>query len=218
MERKCAECGNKVVIDKTNSHKAIHYKKDFYHYDCFSTMCDVKIANKIQKVSERWRDIKTTIEELVKATTKEQQVKYDKDTLYWWLMKHYELSFMSQTTFIKLDSIYKGTYNGLAYPIEPLELHEEWKYYWDELCSIRQPKGIVGELAIAYDLVILLARNAEYRKMKEKEKIAQELRKQQMKEEALASINVIAQTKTKKQSKNKIADLYKEMNGGEGDE
>lgn len=218
MERKCVECGNMVVIDKTNSHKAIHYKNGFYHYDCFNSLCDKRISHKSKNVSERWYNIKATINELVDITTKEQQVIYDKDVLNRWLMQQYDLSLMSNTIYTKLDSVYKGTYHGLAYSINPLELHNEWKYYWDELCAIRQSKGIMGEPAISYDLVIILSRNAEYRRIKEKENIAQELRRQQMTEEALVNISAIPQVKTKKQSKSKIADLYKELNGGEGNE
>ena len=218
MERKCVECGNMVVIDKTNSHKAIHYKNGFYHYDCFDSLCDKRIAHKSKKISELWTNNKAIINELVASTTKEQQVIYNKDVLNRWLMRQYDLSFMSNTIYTKLDSVYKGTYSGLAYSIDPLELHNEWKYYWDELYAIRQSKGIVGESAISYDLVIILSRNAEYRRVKEKEKVARELRKQQMTEEALMNINTIPQAKTKKQSRTKIADLYKEMNGGEGNE
>lgn len=218
MERKCVECGNMVVIDESNSHKTIHYKNGFYHYDCFNSLCDKRIGHKSKVVSERWCNVKTTINELVDITTKEQQVIYNKDVLNRWLMQQYDLSFMSNTIYTKLDSVYKGTYSGLAYSIDPLELYNEWKYYWDELRAIRQSKGIIGESAISYDLVIILSRNAEYRRVKEKEKITQELRKQQMVEEALVNINAIPQVKTKRQSKSKIADLYKEMNGGEGNE
>ena len=218
MERKCVGCGNMVVIDKINSHKAIHYKNGFYHYDCFDSLCDKRMTHKSRSIAESWSNNKAMINELVDATTKEQRVIYDKDVFNRWLMQQYRLSFMSNIIYTKLDSVYKGTYNGLAYSIDPSELHSEWQYYWDELCNIRQQKGIIGEPAISYDLVIILSRNAEYRRIKEKEKLAQELRKQQMTEETLVNINAIPQVKTKKQSKNKIADLYKEMNGGEGNE
>ena len=218
MERKCAVCGGVVVIDKENTHKAIQYKKKFYHFDCFNDLCNQRIAHKSKAVSESWTKLKANINELVDTTTKEQQTLIDKDILNRWLMQQYGLSFMGNTIYTKLDSIYKGSYNGLAYAIGPLELHNEWMYYWDELCAIRQPKGIIGESAISYDLVIILSRNAEYRRIKEKEKVARELVKQKMAEEALVNINVIPQMKAKKQSKNKIADLYKEMNGGEDNE
>ena len=216
MERKCAICGDTVVIDKNNSHKAIQYKKKFYHFDCFDNLCNQRSTHKSKIVAETWANNKAVINELVDTTTKEQQTLIDKDAFNKWLMQYYSLSFMSKAMYTKLDSVYKGIYNGLAYPIDPLELHNEWKYYWDELCAIRQSKNIMGEQAISYDLVIVLSRNAEYRRIKEKEKLTQELRKQQIENEVLT--NIIPQTKTKKQSKVKIADLYKEMNGGEGDE
>lgn len=211
MERKCTICGGTVLIDKDNSNRAIQYKKKFYHFDCFDSMCDKKIANKRKDVSSAWTDIKAAINKLVEDTTEEQRIQVAKDELGRWMIAQYDISLLSARTYMKLNDIYNGTFKGLAYPIGPVELFEEWQYYWNELCSIRRNKAITGEAAINYDLAILLSRNADYRKAKEKEKIAQEIRRQQKKEETIVNINVM---KTRWQPKNKVADLYKEMNGG----
>lgn len=213
MERKCTICGGTVLIDKDNSNRAIQYKKKFYHFDCFYSMCDQKIANKRKDVSSTWAEIKANIDELVEETTKEQRLHVAKDELSKWLLTHYDISLLSTRTYMKLNDIYNGTFKGLAYPIGPVELFEEWQYYWSELCAIRRNKGITGESAINYDLTILLSRNSEYRKIKEKEKIAKEIIAQQRKEEQTVNVSTI---KPKWQPKNKVADLYKEMNGGGG--
>lgn len=215
MERKCTICGGIIVIDCDNSERAIQYKNKFYHFDCFNDMCDRKITNKRKDVSSTWTHIKTTIDELVDATTKEQKFNIAKDNLSKWLLVQYKVSFFNARVYMKLNDVYNGTLKGLAYPIEPTELFEEWKYYWNELCSIRRDKGINGESAFNYDLAILLNRNAEYRQRKEKEQVAKEIRRQQEKEDFNVNVNVI---KGKRQPKNKIADLYKELNGGESDE
>lgn len=215
MERICAICGGTVVIDKDNSNKAIQYKKKFYHFDCFGDMCDQKIANKRKDVSSTWAEIKANIEELVAETTREQKLQVAKDELNRWLLAQYDISLLSTRTYMKLNDIYNGTFKGLAYPIGPIELLEEWKYYWNELCAIRSNKGIVGEGAINYDLTVLLSRNAEYRKIKEKERVAREIREQQKREETVVNVS---EMKPRWQSKNKVADLFKEMNGGENDE
>jgi hypothetical protein len=213
MERKCTICGGTIVIDKNNSNRAIQYKNKFYHFDCFADLCDQKIASKRKDVSSAWTEVKASINELVAETTKEQRVQVAKDELSKWLLAHYDVSFLSARLFMKLNDIYNGTFKGLAYPIGPIELSEEWQYYWNELCAIRRNKGIVGEGAINYDLTVLLSRNAEYRKMKEKERVAREVREQQKREEI-----AVPQTVTKWQSKSKVADLFKEMNDGENDE
>jgi hypothetical protein len=215
MERICAICGDTIVIDKDNSNKAIQYKKKFYHFDCFVDMCDQKIANKRKDVSSAWTEVKANIDDLVAETTKEQMVQVAKDELSKWLLVHYDISFLSTRLFMKLNDIYNGTFKGLAYPIGPIELSEEWQYYWSELCAIRRNRGIVGEGAINYDLTVLLSKNAEYRKMKEKERVAKAVREQQMEDETEVNVAVI---KTKWQPKNKVADLYKDMNGGEDNE
>jgi hypothetical protein len=215
MERICAICGDTIVIDKDNSNKAIQYKKKFYHFDCFDSMCDQKIANKRKDVSSTWTEIKANIDVLVAETTKEQRLQVAKDELSKWLLVHYDISFLSTRLFMKLNDIYNGTFKGLAYPIGPIELSEEWQYYWNELCAIRCNKGIVGEGAINYDLTVLLSRNAEYRKIKEKERVAREVREQQKREETVVNVSAM---KPRWQPKNRVADLYKEMNGGEDNE
>lgn len=215
MERKCTICGGTVLIDKDNSNRAIQYKNKFYHFDCFSDMCDQKIANKRKDVSSAWTEIKASIDELVTETTKEQRVQVAKDELSKWLLAQYDISFLSARAYMKLNDIYNGTFKGLAYPIGPIELSEEWQYYWNELCAIRRNRGIVGESAINYDLTVLLSRNAEYRKTKERERVAKEVREQQKREEMAVNVDAM---KPKWQPKNKVADLYKEMNGGEDNE
>jgi hypothetical protein len=215
MKRICAICGDTIIIDKDNSNRAIQHKKKFYHFDCFNDMCDQKIANKRKDVSSTWAEVKTNIDKIVAETTKEQKLQVAKDELSQWLLVQYDISFLSTRLFMKLNDIYNGTFKGLAYPIGPIELSEEWQYYWNELCAIRRNKDIVGESAINYDLTILLSRNAEYRKIKEKERVAREVREQQKREETVVNVTVM---KPRWQPKNKVADLYKEMNGGEGNE
>lgn len=215
MKRICAICGDTIIIDKDNSNRAIQYKKKFYHFDCFDGMCDQKIANKRKDISSAWTEIKANIDGLVTETTNEQRLQVSKDELSKWLLVQYDISFLSTRLFMKLNDIYNGTFKGLAYPIGPIELSEEWQYYWSELCAIRRNKGIVGEGAINYDLTVLLSRNAEYRKIKEKERVAREVREQQKREETAVNVDAM---KTRWQPKNKVADLYKEMNGGEDNE
>lgn len=212
IERKCAECGNIVQIDKENSNRAIHYKSKFYHFECFGSLCDTKIQSK--RTEKSWTVIKDQINDLVVATTEEQRNIIVKDEIYRWMISKYNLSFVSQRLFMKLASIYDGTCHGLTYPISAQELYDEWQFYWQDLCDIRQYKGLVGEQAINYDLGVLLSKNAEYRAQKHKEMVAREVQKQQ-REELDVNLEVL---KIRQQPKNKIADLYKEMIGGEGDE
>ena len=210
MNRICAMCGNTVSIDKENSNRAIQYKKKFYHFDCFNSFCDQRIATNRKDVVERWTNIKNSIDELIAETTRDQRVIVAKDELIQWLFVHYDVSLLSAKMYTKLDGVYCGTYRGLAYPIGPEELLTEWQYYWDELCVIRRSKNLTGEQAVNYDLAIILGKNAEYRKIKEKEKITREILEQQ-KQEVVVNINAV---KAVRKPKNKVADLYQEMNGG----
>ena len=185
MERKCAVCGETFIIDENNSIKAIQYKKKFYHFDCFNDMCDKKITNSRKDVAANWAQIKNTISELVEETTQCQKILVHKDNLYQWLFKQYGISFLSTRMYMKFDDIYNGALKGLAYAIGPQELLTEWQYYWNELCDIRRNKNLTGETALNYDLAVVLGKNAEYRKIKEKERVAREVREQQKEEEKI---------------------------------
>lgn len=216
MERICAICGDTIVIDKDNSNKAIQYKKRFYHFDCFDNMCDQKITSKRKDVSSAWTEVKTSIDELVAETTKEQKIQVAKDELSKWLLTQYDISFLSARAYMKLNDIYNGTFKGLAYPIGPIELSEEWQYYWNELCAIRRNKGIVGEGAINYDLTVLLSRNAEYRKIKEKQRVAKAVREQQKKTEPKIDIEampLLMQNVQRKSAGTRRANLFEEVMG-----
>ena len=212
MERKCAICAGVVLVDKDNSQRAIQYKKKFYHCNCFTELCDQKIANK--RASASWADVKLHIDDLVQETMVSQQNEIAKDEIYKFISRQYNISYVGSVTVCKLNSIYNGTFHGLAYPIEPVELFEEWKYYWDELCAIRCNKGIVGENAMNYDIAILLKKNAEYRRRKQSEQLAREIQRQQKEDVVVVDTNIIM----KKTKKHKIADLYTEMTGGDGNE
>lgn len=210
MERICAECSQSIPVDRSNSHKAIKYKNKFYHFDCFCQLCDRKMSSK--RTSPSWADAKANIQEFVDVFTREQQIILDKDDLYRWMVRQYNVSFVGKYIFTKLDSVYKGTMPGLVYAISPSELLDEWKYYWNDLYEFRKNKAIAGEAAINYDLAVLLSRNAEYRDVRRKEKIAAEIKKQQQENICVVNTEVIA-TPKRAGRKNTVADLYKEMEG-----
>lgn len=212
MKRKCAMCNGTIQIDRNNTNKAIQYKKKFYHYDCFSELCEQKIAT--PRTSKQWQDAKLHIDELVEQTTKDQLEYVVRDEMYRWVMTKYNLSCMSDRMYNKFTSIYDGTYKGLAYAISGTELFDEWKYYWDEICGVLGGKNLAYEPAVSYSIAMLLSKNAEYREIKQKEKIEREIIEQQRLNNIEVDIGKTSQSKWK--TKNRIADFYQEINGGDG--
>lgn len=175
MDRKCAMCNGIIQIDKNNTNKAIQYKNKFYHYDCFRKLCDEKIAS--PRTSKQWQEVKQQIDDLVAQTTKEQADNVVRDELNRWIMARYNLSCMSKRLYEKLASVNNGTYNGLAYAISWVELLDEWKYYWDEICAVLSGKELVYEAAVNYSIAILLSKNAEYREMLKRREAEEAARK-----------------------------------------
>ena len=213
MERKCAMCNGIIQIDKNNTNKAIQYKKQFYHYDCFHKLCDEKIAS--PRTSTQWQEVKQQIDEFVAQTTKEQADNVARDDLNKWIMSQYNLSCMSNRLYEKLASVNNGTYKGLAYAISWAELLDEWKYYWDEICAVLRGKELVYEAAVNYSIAILLSKNAEYREMLKRRKVEEEARVAEVRNNEIDSITLRAMQRnsSKNTRGHRRAELFKEVMG-----
>ena len=214
MKRICAVCKQAVEINKENTSKAILYKKKFYHYGCFSELCDQKMVSK--RASSDWAVAKERIDTLVEETTISQKEAVAEDEIYHWMIDKYSVSIINQRLFMKLKDIYSGKMHGLAYPIPASELMDEWKYYWDELCDIRRYKRLTGEQAINYDLAVLLGKNVEYRDMlvrKNVQEVARLVRQNTDVEIDSAAFEIMQSNSSRETKGNRRAELFKEVMG-----
>ena len=209
IERKCMFCGNIVQIDADNSNRAIQYQNSFFHYDCFEQYCSEKLQAKSVRWKQHWTNIKAKIDVLVEETTKKQRNIVFKDEVYRFMVKKYNLSFVSDQLFSRLDSIYDGTYSGLTHPIPAEELFNEWQYYFDMMYEQRKNKNLFGENAIKYDLAILMSKNAEYREVIRRRKVEEETRMIEMRNNEI-DMNRIKSNVSK--SNKRVSEFLKEMN------
>ena len=132
-------------------------------------MCNSRMGNSRSK-KYNWQDVLDGIEDFQKEARHRMKETIDKDNIYHFILNNYRVSCVSTLIFTKLDAIYNGTYKGLAYPIGPEELLNEWQLYYHRLVEIRKYKNMDRDQAISYDLAILLGKNAEYREYIEKKK------------------------------------------------
>ena len=214
MKRICAVCKQAVEINKENTSKAILYKKKFYHYGCFSELCDQKMVSK--RASSDWAVAKERIDTLVEETTISQKEAVAEDEIYHWMIDKYSVSIINQRLFMKLKDIYSGKMHGLAYPIPASELMDEWKYYWDELCDIRRFKRLTGEQAINYDLAVLLGKNVEYRDMLVRKSVEEETVINAQKDEIKVEIDIInamQKNNCRTINSNRRAELFRQVMG-----
>lgn len=166
--RKCKYCGKDIDVDKE---EFIKYSNAFYHANCF-------IERQLNKKRGAWT-LEQCHEELNKFKEFEQKKtheKFVKDSLIEFLTNQYNISFFPNYFYVKMQSIYNGTYKGLQKPIPPEHLLEMWETKINYLNKINAKKDIPleGLNRINYDLAILLARYDKFIKWKETQKQEQE--------------------------------------------
>lgn len=125
------------------------------HYDCF---VEHKLNMKKHKPLE---DIKKEAEEKYKLTLEYLDEKRVKDELYKFIQTLYNVVVLPNYFFVKMDTIYKGTYKGLAKGIPASHLLDMWQRKQSYLLSVyannvSKGKEMDGLGRINYDLAILL--------------------------------------------------------------
>ena len=213
----CNSCKENVVFDKDNAEGIVYFEEKYYHKQCFVQMCNSRIGNKRFK-KHNWQEVLDNIESLQQDAKERMKVAIDKDNVYRFILDNYRVSCVNSFTFKKLDEIYNGTYKGLAYPIGPEELLDEWKFYYQQLIEIRKYKSMDREQAVAYDLAVLLGKNLEYReyierkKSEEQARVAQRTSEYEIDEKAMEAIQRSVSSQ-RQQASSRTADLFREVMG-----
>ena len=212
-----SSCKENVVLNKDNVDGIVYFEEKYYHKQCFVQMCNSRIGNKRFK-KYNWQEVLDSIESLQQDAKKRMKVAIDKDSVYRFILDNYRVSCVNSFTFKKLDEIYNGTYRGLAYPISPEELLDEWKFYYPQLMERRKYKSMDREQAVAYDLAIVLSKNVEYREFLEKKKLEEQARVSQrtseckIDEKAMEAIQKSVSSQ-RQQASSRTADLFREVMG-----
>lgn len=173
LTRKCAYCGEKITLSLPYSEQYIQYQSKWYHIDCFKTLLSSKSRIDISYWINKTRNI------IVDSVSKDKI-----DTLF---KTHYNVSVVPKYIYIKLDSIYKGTYRGLAQPIPPEELLDILLRKMEYLDKNAAQKKIEGIKRINYDLVIAMSSYKSYKAWLTKIQSEQELKEEDVKRTAVFS-------------------------------
>ena len=96
-----------------------------------------------------------------------------------WLYKTYDITFLPNRFYIKLDEIYKGTYKNLSCSISPSVLLDMWQRkinYLNKVNFNNKNKGKImdKQQRINYDLSILLSKYDSYLNWIKEQKLIQE--------------------------------------------
>ena len=171
--RKCDICKNPINI-QDNSEDFFIIKKEknnkYYHTKCYIDKETTKKKNK--------KTYEECIEYINKCRLNSQNILHQqmlKDQLNDFVFDMYDVSFIPNYFYVKLESIFQGTYKGLKKPIPVEDLLDMWqqkKDYLNKLATKNKKKGkeIDGITRIYYDLSILLSKHDAYLQWKEKQK------------------------------------------------
>ena len=155
LKRKCALCGGDIEVSLPYSGQYVYYKTKakWYHVDCFTavTTSRVKCGDWIERTKQ--------------FVTNE----VSKDNISRMIQNHYGVTLVPKYIYIKLDSVYKGTFKGLAVPIPPEDLYEMFQRKMPYLDKIAIKKKLSGVSRFNYDLAIVISKYDSFLKWRKEE-------------------------------------------------
>jgi hypothetical protein len=162
--RKCHLCKENIILEFD---KFIIYKNDeYYHYDCFITFMNNKKRDKLS--SEEIQELAKKLQ--LQSFDKTKDI-INKNHLYKYLQKRYDIVYLPSFVFIKFDSIFNGTYKNLSEPVCVEDLLDMWQrkenyldktYQW----KLSKNESMDGIGRMWYDLAILMSKVSSYKKWK----------------------------------------------------
>lgn len=166
--RKCAVCEKDIDLAKDKSF--IIFKKRYLHGDCF-----IQRQTSLKKKGAAWtqEQCEEEIQRFQAEFKKDLERRVAEETLIQFLSEQYDISFFPSYFYIKLKSVYDGTYKGLHSQVPPEHLLEMWQTKMTYLNRVNAKKAepLSGINRIYYDMAILLSR---YDKFLEWKKAQQE--------------------------------------------
>lgn len=175
ITRKCSICKEKINIEDVNEDFFIvsNGKTNTYTH----SHCYIKYHTTKKRKQKTTEECQLFIEECKNKNKELVKEKNIKDELYEFLFDMYEISYFPKYFYIKMNSIYNGTFKNLNKPVSAEDLLDMWKQkrnYLNRVSEQNKKKGleISGVNRVNYDLAILLSKYDAYLTWKEQQKIA----------------------------------------------
>lgn len=179
---KCRYCKKDIPITPDNFNKIVYRNKAYYHLDCYLHYLNEKISSlKTTRTKDKWINER---DDLLNGNDYETfsvlKENYYKDQVYKFILQNYSISIVPKYIFVKLDSIYYGTFKGMnGTRIDPEDLLYMWNKMMPKLIAIYQRNIAKGKSMdevgrINYDLAILVGKYDSYKKWKEKQNLLSE--------------------------------------------
>lgn len=173
--RKCSICKKDIDIDGDNKDYFVEHKKSgtvCSHIDCYIKYHTLKKRN--PKTVEECNNYISECQKNVQCQVKNKNIR---NQLYDFLFQMYGISYFPNYFYIKMNSVFKGTYKNLNRPVSPEDLLDMWvqkENYLNKVAEQNRKKGneITGVNRVYYDLAILLGKYDDYLSWKHNQELA----------------------------------------------
>jgi len=165
--RKCGRCKENIELEKEQ--KTVLQKKKYYHYDCFIEKETSKGRSPLCK-----EDAEVLADQLIKENKDFINEIINKNHLYLWLQRKYNLIVIPTYIYQKLADIHNGTWKDVNTKIPPEDLLDMFKRQWHNLekiniNNINKGKKLSPESRLNYDLSVIINKSSSYYEWKRKQ-------------------------------------------------
>lgn len=164
------------------------YSSGRYHRDCLK---EYLMTKKRGAMTEEEAEEK--VKEIEGKKAEKQKGMDDRNELFNFLMKRYNVRYFPQFFYVKVGKINKGTYQKFKGSVSCGELLEIYKKLATRLSKACESKRIKQNDRFHYELAIVLSNVNKYRDWKEKKRI-----NEQAKKEVVVEAPTVVKTATKK--------------------
>ena len=165
--RKCGRCKENIELEKEQ--KTVLQKKKYYHYDCFIEKETSKGRSPLCK-----EDAEVLADQLIKENKDFINEIINKNHLYLWLQRKYNLIVIPTYIYQKLADIHNGTWKDVNTKIPPEDLLDMFKRQWHNLekiniNNINKGKKLSPESRLNYDLSVIINKSSSYYEWRRKQ-------------------------------------------------
>lgn len=170
--RKCGECKKLINIEKD---EFVIEKDIYYHDNCLIRFLSSPKRRKKITMAEAQKHV----EELKEWSKKHVTELIEKDKLFKWIQRKYDIVTMPSGIFTRLEAVFSGTYRGMSRGIPPMDLLDIWQRKWNDMIKTYSYNVSIGKQMdnisrVYYDLAIVLSKSDSYYRWKEKQSQKQE--------------------------------------------
>ena len=215
--RKCGGCADVIEINRNNIAEVLYHKNKYYHLKCFCEVAEKRAKAKRNTAAE-WQTALDNLWQLESDTKKMLETAWIKDDINEWLLNHYNITTVPSRLWQVLADLERGEYKGKKCKSITMEtLLGAWQWGQKKLDSIARNnkmnhKGPTSDdVRLMYDLSILVQKIPTFLAYKNKQKIEEIERQNNIKENIKVDYSKIKSATNNGSGLDDISDLLEDL-------